>query len=121
MRGQLLEREADDGVLSLSDSEQVRLESIAHAEFVDKDHQPVPAGVQGATSTVLRPPKRAAERIVARARYLKSCIHRHARAKALFPVDDPQLRYMRIAGSMLRLLQSVHDPDVADSRGLLGV
>ena len=35
--GQLLEREAHDGVLSLSDSEQVPLESIAHAEFVEKD------------------------------------------------------------------------------------
>jgi len=33
---QLLEREAHDGVLSLSDSEHVRLESIAHAEFVDR-------------------------------------------------------------------------------------
>lgn len=34
---QLLEREAHDGVLSLSDSEQVPLREIAHAEFVDKD------------------------------------------------------------------------------------
>jgi hypothetical protein len=33
----LLEREAHHGVLSLSDREQVPLESIAHAEFVDKD------------------------------------------------------------------------------------
>src|SRR5205814_10586221 len=31
--GQLLGREAHDGVLSLSDSEQVPLDSMAHAEF----------------------------------------------------------------------------------------
>jgi len=44
---QLLQREAHDGSLSLSDSERVPLESIAHAEFVDTEVQRGPGWLPG--------------------------------------------------------------------------
>jgi hypothetical protein len=39
---QLLTRLAQDGLLSLSDSDRIPLDSVAHAEYADEDTQPGP-------------------------------------------------------------------------------